>query len=182
MAQWAPLPVPGPTVSDAFTIELDLPGWDAFLDDLADAPESLAEHMHNAMDASLDLLIDWTSAETPVNLGLLRSSWTKEVTGERVTLIGEMFTPLTYGWPVERGRRPGQMPPVDAIKLWARRKLGLSGDELEQAAYLIARAIGRRGTDGAAMVYQAFNRAVSGNEIDRLWEYELERFLQELAS
>lgn len=182
MAQRQALPVSGATVSDDFTIELDLDGWEPFLDALVEAPESLETHMHNAMDGSLDLLIDWTSAETPVNLGLLRGSWTKDITGQRTSIVGEMFTPLIYGWPVERGRRPGKMPPVDAIKLWARRKLGLSGDELEQAAFLIARAIGRRGTDGAAMVYQAFQRAITGSEINRIWEYELEQFLQELAT
>lgn len=169
-------------MSDDFTIELDLDGWEPFLDDLEAAPELLAKHMRNAMDASLDLLIYWTSAETPVNLGLLRGSWTKEITGERAALTGEMFTPLIYGWPVERGRRPGKRPPVEAIKMWARRKLGLTGKELDQAAFLIARAIGRRGTEGAAMVYQAFQRAITGSELSRVWEHELDAFLQELAS
>lgn len=170
-------------MSDEFTITLDLPGWEPFLDDLENAPESLGRHMDNAMSGSLDLLIEWTAAETPVNLGLLRGSWMAEIVqGERATLSGEMFTPLVYGWPVERGRRPGKMPPVDAIKLWARRKLGLQGKELDQVAFLIARAIGRRGTKGAAMVFKAYMRALSGNELSRIWEYELEQFLQELAT
>ena len=168
-------------MSEYFAIEVDTSAIDEFVDDLGQVPESLGRHLHNAMDGTLDLLIDWTSAETPVNYGLLRGSWTKEISGEAVNLTGEMFTPLIYGWPVEQGRRPGKMPPVDAIKIWARRKLGLSGEELDQAAFLIARAIGKRGTEGAHMVEQAYNRARSGPEIERIWGYEIEQFLEELA-
>lgn len=47
---------------------------------------------------------------------------------------------------VEWGRRPGQRPPPRApIALWCVRKLGLPEDEAETRAFLIARAIGRRG-------------------------------------
>ena len=93
-------------MSEYFAIEVDTSAIDEFVDDLGQVPESLGRHLHNAMDGTLDLLIDWTSAETPVNYGLLRGSWTKEISGEAVNLTGEMFTPLIYGWPVEQGRRP----------------------------------------------------------------------------
>lgn len=41
---------------------------------------------------------------------------------------------------VERGRRPGKMPPVRALEPWAQRKLGD-----RRLAWPVARAIGRRG-------------------------------------
>ena len=52
---------------------------------------------------------------------------------------------------VERGRRPGRMPPVQAIVDWMiAKKLarGRSPDQLRAVALRIARKIGRRGTKG----------------------------------
>jgi enoyl-CoA hydratase/carnithine racemase len=86
-----------------------------------------------------------------------------------------------YGLPVEFGRKAGRMPPVDAIRLWVVRKLQITGDEADKAAWAIARHIGARGTEGAYMVTQAYNRAIGGNEIANIWSYELERFIEELT-
>lgn len=47
---------------------------------------------------------------------------------------------------IELGRRAGsRMPPVDVIRQWAQRRLGLPYKEAKRAAWPIARAIGRRG-------------------------------------
>lgn len=47
---------------------------------------------------------------------------------------------------VEDGRRKGaKRPPLRALVPWVELKLGLSGAEARSAAFLIARAIGRRG-------------------------------------
>lgn len=57
---------------------------------------------------------------------------------------------------VERGRMPGRMPPGAPIRLWVEKKLGLRGKEARSVTFLIQRAIGRRGTSGAAPFYRAF--------------------------
>lgn len=76
--------------------------------------------------------------------------------GQRSQLIS---SPLIYAPIVELGRRPGQrMPPAAPILLWTRRKLGLSGSGAVHAAFLIARKIARRGTQGAFMFQRAYQR------------------------
>ncbi len=50
----------------------------------------------------------------------------------------------SYAWPVEKGRRPkGRMPPSDVIGDWLRRH----GSD-PKLGFVVARAIGRRGTKG----------------------------------
>lgn len=56
---------------------------------------------------------------------------------------------------VEVGRRPGKRPPIEAIRLWVVRKLGVSPAQARSVAFLVARKIGRRGTDGAHMFQRA---------------------------
>ena len=77
--------------------------------------------------------------------GKYRRSW-------RVTNIAngcKLYNSSPYADVVERGRRRGRkMPPRRVIEAWAQRKLGLSSAQAKQAAYPIARAIGRRGLKG----------------------------------
>lgn len=64
---------------------------------------------------------------------------------------------------VERGRRKNKPPPpVSAILPWVRRKLALKGKAAKTAAFLIARAIGRRGLRGRRII------ATSLPAIDRI--------------
>lgn len=60
---------------------------------------------------------------------------------------------------VETGRSPGKMPPVAALELWVARKLG--AENVHQVAFLVARAIGRRGTKGARMFAIGHVKAVA---------------------
>jgi hypothetical protein len=46
---------------------------------------------------------------------------------------------------IEYGRRPGKMPPRDAIARWAQRRLGLKEDDAKGIAFVIGRAIKARG-------------------------------------
>lgn len=61
-------------------------------------------------------------------------------------------TPLAHGEIIERGRRPGQRrPPTEPLKLWAMRKLGMSEEKAERAAFVMARSIGIKGFEGKWM-------------------------------
>jgi hypothetical protein len=167
-------------MADDITIDVsEWVRWAATLD--RDTKRLIDKHMRNAMDGSLDWLLERITAKTPVNFGTLRASFAKEIHGSSYNMTGRVGTALIYGWPVETGRKPGKMPPVDAIKLWVVRKLGISGKEADKVAWAIAYSIGKKGTEGAHMVEQAYDDAVSGPEITRIWEYELEQFLRELA-
>jgi len=163
-------------------ITIDLTEWNQFATLLdRKSADLLDKHMHNAMDGSLDWLLEQITAETPVNFGTLRASFAKEIHGTSYDLVGIVGTPLVYGLPVELGRKPGKMPPIAPIKLWVVRKLGVKGPEADKVAYAIAWTIGKKGTTGAHMVEQAYDKAVSGPEIEQIWADELDKFLQELA-
>lgn len=56
-----------------------------------------------------------------------------------------VYNTKPYAGIIDGGRRPGRFPPLQAIRRWAQRRLGLADEEARQAAYPIARAIARRG-------------------------------------
>lgn len=167
-------------MTETFRITVDASEWEEFAVTLEDT-SLLEKHMHNAMDATLDALIEMITAETPVNTGLLKGSFTKDIRGQAMDLTGIVATPLIYGWPVEEGRDPGTWPNEAAITLWAKRRYGLSGDKLEMAVWFIRKKIFERGTTGAFMVDQAFKR-MQGRMLENIWDAELEAFLKALAS
>ncbi len=79
----------------------------------------------------------------------------------KVTQMGESIqgifgTPAIYGEPLEFGTKP-HFPPIDPIRHWVERKLGVSGKEARSTAFLIARAISRRGTAGAHMFEKGYD-------------------------
>lgn len=76
----------------------------------------------------------------PIWRGLLRASLVQTVTVEGNKIIGQVGSALPYASVMERGRTTGWFPNVDQLKLWSRRKFGT-----EEAAYVIGRAIKRRG-------------------------------------
>jgi hypothetical protein len=114
-----------------------------------------------AMVSSLFKFQELIQGNTPVGVsGNLRQSFipTKPILRGQV-LSGNVSTPLPYGLPIERGRTPGsKMPPVDAIELWVRRKLGVTEDS-RGVAFVVARKIAKSGfrkKQGYRMVEQAF--------------------------
>ena len=63
-----------------------------------------------------------------------------------------------YAAPVETGTRP-HFPPVNALLLWVKQKFGITDEsEARSVAFLVARKIARRGTQGARMFEQAIEK------------------------
>lgn len=80
-----------------------------------------------------------------VNTGFYKRAWKAEALPDGARL----YNASKYGGVIEGGRRPGsRFPPLDAIRDWAQRRLGLSKKEAASAAYPIAKAIARRGLIG----------------------------------
>ncbi len=98
----------------------------------------------------------------PVDRGTLRRSLTHEVKASGRDIVGKAGTNLDYARFVEEGRSPGKQPPTSAIAGWAARH-GIEPG----AAFLIARAIGRRGTKPRPYLKPAFakNRALISREL-----------------
>jgi hypothetical protein len=62
---------------------------------------------------------------------------------------GRVFNDHPAADVIEKGRRPNRKrPPIQAIKIWAQRRLGLSSAEADKAKYPIAMAIAKRGLTG----------------------------------
>ncbi len=92
-----------------------------------------------------------------------------DATGEMEYVIGPH---MEHAWYVEKGRKAGRMPPVAKIMRWAQTKgLIVRGDR--RTAFLIARAIGRRGIEPRPVVTQADNL--------RAWRAQVERGLAQAA-
>ena len=64
----------------------------------------------------------------------------------KTQLGAELFNTEPYSDVIELGRRPGSFPPVDPLVGWVERNLSIGpGESVEQVAFLVARAIYRRG-------------------------------------
>ena len=76
--------------------------------------------------------------------------------------------PSSVYWPIiEQGRRAGSFPPVDAIRLWVKRKLGINEErQMKQVAYLVGRKIARLGIPGK-FVFRNAERKLRGQIMRR---------------
>lgn len=105
------------------------------------------------------LVVDKTPRGISSGGGGLRGSIFTELRGSQATREQFVSSSLFYAPIVEVGRRPGQRPPPRrALELWVVRKLGVASREAPSVAFLVARAIGVRGTQEATMFRQAFER------------------------
>lgn len=87
-----------------------------------------------------------------------------EILGRDATagIHGRVFSSLPYAVVMNDGRRPGapiSREGIDAIGLWAQRKLGLSADEAARAKFGIAASIIAQGIVGYGYFEDGVNRA-----------------------
>ena len=82
--------------------------------------------------------------KAPKDQGLLQDSiaGTVEVHGPRI--VGVLGSPLDYAAPMEYGTK-AFWPPSAPLEEWVGRKFGLQGIERRSVAFLVRRAIARRG-------------------------------------
>jgi hypothetical protein len=129
----------------------------------ARAPEVVAEALTTAVLESALLYQREVVERTPVGVGggggLRGSIQAAPPRGEGDAVIGIVGTALPYAPAVEFGAKP-HMPPVASLRLWVEHKLGLKDADADAAAWAIARAIAKRGTEGAHM----FETALAATE------------------
>ena len=135
--------------------------------DLKDLEELTREYPEISKDVrisklteALNLLEREIKKKTPYGAGPihLRDTIHEKVRASGKKVIGIIGTPLQHGEPVELGTKP-HFPPTGPIQFWVERKLGIAGKEAKGMAFLIARAISKRGTKGAKMFEEGFEEA-----------------------
>jgi hypothetical protein len=145
------------------SLTITSPRIDSIRDAFAKAPGDITKEVHATMEVAVGVVETAVKENTPVGAtGLARRSMATDIRGEGVDLTGRVFSrdePIKIA-SLETGRKPGKMPPIGPIMLWARRKFGDAA--AASAAYAIQRKIGKRGTKGAKM----FQKAVKATEKD----------------
>lgn len=121
-------------------------------------PEASRQARFGRITEALLFLEGAVKQATPVGAGpihLRDTIFSKVNNGEPVE--GILGTPAQYGLPVEMGTKP-HFPPIAPIQHWVEYKLGYSGKEAASVAFLIARAISKRGTKGYGMFTKTFEQ------------------------
>lgn len=131
----------------------------------AKGPEIVQRYLEAFVEEVVQFLTREIKERTPQGIygaqGGLLGSIGNTISGRGTQLVrGVIGTPQAYGAIVERGRRPGKMPPKGVLVRWIEVKLGLDARSAQSVEYLIRRKIARKGTKGAAM----FSRALMENE------------------
>lgn len=129
------------------------------------APEIAQQEMRVSLTEALLFLEREVKDGTPVGVGGsagLRGSISHSISESSAGNIhGKVFSPLRHAIPVEMGTdpHPVSMEGREAIRDWVEKKLGVSENESKQVAFLVARKIAKKGTEGAHM----FENALSDN-------------------
>ena len=117
--------------------------------DDADAREAFRRApavMQSAVDAKLSRGAQEVVREARSLAPKAFSTLTNSIKASQEGLLRYVVAPgVNYARSVEEGVRPGTLPPVAALVPWVKRVLGASDKEARGKAFLIARAIKRRG-------------------------------------
>lgn len=164
-------------------VNIPLKNYPAYLQRLGSRfiPAARRGVLHGAMRA-IPTLHRATSKAPPANPGMVGTggavntgrylrSWFAEATQEGAVL----YNSAPYSPIIEHGRRRGKFPPVRELELWVIRRLGVKPDEAKGVAFVIARAIARRGLLGRKVMTNAMPAIVEG--LGKSIEYELKREL-----
>lgn len=146
------------------TVEITYPDVPLFTPLRAKA--ALTEQARLFFSLALQELAGFVSDEAPVGVsGNLGQSFASDISGTSIDdLTGRVFSDLPYAIVIDQGREPGaRMPPVAALIPWVERVLEVGGTESEirQVAFLVARAIGRKGITPRHFVEKGVNKAES---------------------
>jgi len=134
---------------------VEIKGKEELIRRFISSPQLIQKHFVPAMQKSVHLLEGEIKKNTPVGVaGQLRSSIGTEVKSLGGGVRGIVGSPLSYAPYVEEGTKP-HFPPVSALERWCELKLGD-----RRLAFVVARAISRRGTKAVKM----FERGVEAKK------------------
>lgn len=144
----------------------------------SESPALVGADLERFMHAATLYLQGEIQERTPAAHGTLRGSWTNDVERAGENVIGVVGTPLAYATPVDLGTRP-HFPPVEALMDWVKVKFGVPDSEARSIAFLIARKIAAKGTQGAGMLEAAI--AAAEPQLDRQFSDLLDHITSRLA-
>jgi hypothetical protein len=145
-------------------------------------PELLRQAVRGALEESGAFVEAQVRQRTPQGVGGsasgLRASIFSEVRDSPLQAV--IGSNLPYALPVEFGSRP-HFPPVQALIPWVQKFISLkNGETAEGVAFLIARAIARRGTPPREMFKSGFEGSQAA--IVRIFETQVGRVSAELIT
>lgn len=128
---------------------------------LRDAARLTQKDLAAAIDKVVTIGANFIAADNPVHTGASRAGWDSEVTMVGTSKVrGAITNAQRHIEFVNDGRRPGRPPPTAVLVPWVGQKLGIPvGPERVRVAFLVARAIGRRGLTGAHMIESGWGKA-----------------------
>jgi hypothetical protein len=138
-------------------------GLDELRKQIKDYPKIAGKHYRKAMRKSVTTIEEKVKPLTPLFRGRLRQSIVSEVRGTGVELTGVVGSNLkkeAYPAVMEFGRKPGaKMPPPKALERWVWLVLKPPKKMVKGIAFVIARAIGKRGIKGKRFLQRGFERS-----------------------
>jgi hypothetical protein len=146
-------------------------------------PAVADKHMRTAMKASLSQIEFEVKPLVPVFQGTLRNSIQSEIEGKGTRMVGRVGSTLKkeeYPAVMEFGRRAGaKMPPPSALYRWVKLVLKVPDKAVPGVAFVVARAIGKRGIKGKRFLEKGFKKAQP--KIERFFNNGLTRMMTEIT-
>lgn len=149
-------------------------------------PEIATQELSDSMAVAVELVTGEAMERAPNDRGYFLRGLSNDVfSPQPVMVIGKVFDTASHapivegvneaGQAVPFGRRPGtKFPKVSDLRGWVERRLGISDEkQVKRVAYLVGRAIVRRGIKPARPIARA--RAVKRDEIRKLFFEATER-------
>ena len=168
-------------MGDPLTLEIDTSQIDQFVQRFpVTGPRIVERELRIGLDDALGYTVAQVVDVTPVNTGVLRESIYDDILGVKADISGVNLEGIVSSSDyepkvnaVEFGRKPGRMPPVEAIALWVarkglternppkRRRVKITKREARRKgilsiAWAVATHIATKGTVGAAMFQKGF--------------------------
>lgn len=143
-------------------------GVDEVIDDFNDVSKNMPRSLSNAVRMATKLWERGARQKAPVDTGVLRASITSSVRSSQDAVTGVTGSNVKYALWVEEGTPP-HWPPIKALEGWARRH--------GTTAYVVARAISKRGTKAVWYMRNTYNENKS--RVEKLVDDAIKRLIDD---
>lgn len=150
-------------------IKFEIKGADEIIAAFKESPVITAQEMNKAIKQVILVFLAQSRIEAPVDRGFLRGPGMQASFG---FLKGTLRNTAEYAYWVHEGTTPGHFPPISAVEPWARRH--------KIPAFLVARAIFRRGTKGVPFFQIALDKR--DREADSIFAKALENVINRITA